>query len=127
MVLSSWSRCCGLIVVAIVIAAVVSVVVSVAFVVAVVINCCRHCCLHCCWWTEAIVEYYGIVSYSVFVYQIDSQCSFLCRPHTDRFPEGVPKILWRNRNHDSCEKNATGMEKTGIQRIPAGIGNLASS
>jgi hypothetical protein len=33
--------------------------------------------------------------------------------------------LRRNRNCDSCEKNATGTEKTGIHRIPAGIGNLA--
>jgi hypothetical protein len=30
----------------------------------------------------------------------------------------------RNRNRDSCEKNATGTENTGIRRIPAGIGNL---
>jgi hypothetical protein len=33
-------------------------------------------------------------------------------------------MLRRNRNHDSCEKNITGMENTGILRIPAGIGNL---
>jgi hypothetical protein len=30
----------------------------------------------------------------------------------------------RNRNRDSCEKNATGTENTEIRRIPAGIGNL---
>jgi hypothetical protein len=35
--------------------------------------------------------------------------------------------LQRNRNRDSCEKNATGPEKTGIWRIPAGITNLAGS
>jgi hypothetical protein len=29
-----------------------------------------------------------------------------------------------NRNHDSCEKSATGEENTGILRIPAGITNL---
>ncbi len=29
-------------------------------------------------------------------------------------------------NRDSYEKNATGAKKTGIRRIPAGIGNLAS-
>ena len=33
-------------------------------------------------------------------------------------------LLCRNRNHDSCEKSATGTENTGIRRIPAGIGNL---
>jgi hypothetical protein len=33
-------------------------------------------------------------------------------------------FLQRNRNCDSCSKGATGIEKTGIQRIPAGIGNL---
>jgi hypothetical protein len=32
----------------------------------------------------------------------------------------------RNRNRDSCEKNATGTENTGIRRIPAGICNLGS-
>jgi hypothetical protein len=32
--------------------------------------------------------------------------------------------LQRKRNHDSCEKNSTGTEKTGNQRIPAGITNL---
>jgi hypothetical protein len=40
-------------------------------------------------------------------------------------PEEVPKKLWRNRNRDSCEKSAIGMENTGIRRIPAGITNLA--
>jgi hypothetical protein len=45
------------------------------------------------------------------------------RPHTDRFPDDVLKKLWQNRNCDSCEENATGAEKTGIRRIPAGIGN----
>ena len=33
-------------------------------------------------------------------------------------------MLRRNRNHDSCEKSVTGMENTGIRRIPAGICNL---
>ncbi len=33
-------------------------------------------------------------------------------------------MLRRNRNHDSCEKSATGTENTGIRRIPAGICNL---
>ncbi len=58
-----------------------------------------------------------------FVYQIHFLHSFLRRPHTDRFPDDVLKKLWRNRNCDSCEKNATGAEKTVIRRIPAGIGN----
>ncbi len=40
------------------------------------------------------------------------------------FPDDVLKKLRRNRNPDSCERNATGAEKTGIRRIPAGIGNL---
>ncbi len=61
-----------------------------------------------------------------FVYQIYFLRSFLRRPHTDRFPDDVLKKLRRNRNRDSCEKNATGAEKTGILRIPAGIGNLGS-
>jgi hypothetical protein len=61
-----------------------------------------------------------------FVYQIHFLRSFLCRPHTDRFPDVVLKKLWRNRNRDSCEKNATGTENTGIWRIPAGMCNLAS-
>ncbi len=78
------------------------------------------------WWTEAIVEYHRIVSYSVFVSQVDILCSFLRRSHTDRFPDDVPKKLTRNRNRDSGEKSATGAEKTGIRRIPAGIGNLAA-
>ena len=65
-----------------------------------------------------------IVSYSVFVKQIDILRSFLRRPQTDRFPDDIPKKLRWNRNRDSCEKSATGAEKTGIRRIPAGIGNL---
>jgi hypothetical protein len=77
------------------------------------------------WWTEAIVEYHRIVSYSVFVYQIDILRSFLRRPHTDRFPDDILKKLRRNSNPDSCEKNATGTENAGIWRIPAGICNLA--
>jgi hypothetical protein len=36
-------------------------------------------------------------------------------------------MFWRNRNHESCEKNATGTENTGIRRIPAGISNLDSA
>jgi hypothetical protein len=32
-------------------------------------------------------------------------------------------MLRRNRNRDSCEKNVTGTENTGIRRIPAGITN----
>ncbi len=59
-----------------------------------------------------------------FVYQIQFLRSFLRRPHTDRFPDDIPKMLRRNRNRDSCEKNVTGMENTGIRRIPAGITNL---
>jgi hypothetical protein len=51
--------------------------------------------------------------------------SFLCRPHTDRFPDDVLKKLRQNRNCHSCEKNATGTEITGIRRIPAGTCNLA--
>jgi hypothetical protein len=43
------------------------------------------------WWAEAIIENHRIVSYSVFVEQIDILCSFLHRPHTDRFPDDVPK------------------------------------
>ncbi len=77
------------------------------------------------WWTEAIVEYHRIALFSVFVSQIDILRSFLCKPHTDRFPDDVLKKLRRNRNHDSCEKSATGMENAGIRRIPAGICNLA--
>jgi hypothetical protein len=49
---------------------------------------------------------------------------YVPRPGTDRIPEGVPKKFLRNRNHDSCEKSATGEENTGIPRIPAGITNL---
>ncbi len=76
------------------------------------------------WWTEAIVEYHRIVSYSAFVKQIDILHSFLRRPHTDRFPDDVPKKLRRNRNRNPCEKSATGVENAGIRRIPAGICNL---
>jgi hypothetical protein len=65
------------------------------------------------------VEYLRFV-----VYQIHFLCSFLRRPHTDRFPDDVLKKLRRNRNRDSCEKNTTGTENTGIWRIPAGICNL---
>ena len=50
---------------------------------------------------------------------------YVRRPHTDRIPEGVPKILRRKkRNRDSCKKNATGTENTGILRISVGICNL---
>jgi hypothetical protein len=49
---------------------------------------------------------------------------YVRRPGTDRIPEGVKKKLRRNRNPDSCGKSATGTEKTGIRRTPAGIGNL---
>ncbi len=59
-----------------------------------------------------------------FVYQIHFVCSFLRRPHTDRFPDDVLKKLRRNRNRDSCKKNTTGTENTGNRRIPAGICNL---
>jgi hypothetical protein len=51
--------------------------------------------------------------------------SFLCRPHTERISDGVLKMFRRNRNRDSCEKNTTGTEYTGIRRISAGLGNLA--
>jgi hypothetical protein len=51
--------------------------------------------------------------------------SFLRRPHTERISDGVLKMFRRNRNRDSCEKNTTGTEYTGIRRIPAGLGNLA--
>jgi len=37
------------------------------------------------------------------------------------------KKLQLIRNRDSCEKSATGMENTGMRRIPAGIGNLGVS
>jgi len=40
------------------------------------------------------------------------------------FLRGVPKKFLRNRNHDSCEKSATGEENTGILRVPTGITNL---
>ena len=64
------------------------------------------------------------------MHQMDSSFSilrsFLCKPHTDRFPDGVQKKLRPNSNRDSCEKNATGTEYTGIRRIPAGITNLDS-
>jgi hypothetical protein len=46
------------------------------------------------------------------------------RSHTDRFPDDVPKKLRQNRNRDSCEKSATGAEKTEIWRIPTRITNL---
>ena len=49
---------------------------------------------------------------------------YVRRPHTDRIPEGVSKMLQQNRNRDSYEKNATRMENTRILRIPAGICNL---
>jgi hypothetical protein len=62
-----------------------------------------------------------------FVYQIHFLRSFLRRPHTDRFPDDVLKKLRRNRYRDSCEKNATGTENTGIGRIPAGICNIEQS
>ncbi len=52
---------------------------------------------------------------------------YVCRPGTDRIPEGVPKKFLRNRNRDSCEKSATGEENTGILRIPAGITNLGGT
>jgi hypothetical protein len=51
--------------------------------------------------------------------------SYVRRPGTERIPEGVKTKLRRNRNPDSCGKNATGTEKTGIRRIPAGKDNLA--
>jgi hypothetical protein len=49
---------------------------------------------------------------------------YVRRPRTDRIPEGVKQKLRQNRNPDSCGKSATGMEKTGTRRIPAGICNL---
>jgi hypothetical protein len=60
--------------------------------------------------------------------QIHFLCSILRRPqHTDRISEGVLKMFRRNRNHDSCKKNATGTENIGIRRIPAGTGNLGAA
>ncbi len=47
----------------------------------------------------------------MFFEQIYFLRSFLHRPHTDRFPDDVPKKLRRNRKRDSCEKKATGTEK----------------
>ncbi len=35
-------------------------------------------------------------------------------------------MFLRNKNHDSCDKSATGAENTGILKIPAGITNLAN-
>jgi hypothetical protein len=67
------------------------------------------------WWTEAIIEYHRIESYSVFVKQIDILCSFLWWPHTDRFPDEVPKKLQRDRNYDSCKKKR---HRSGKNRNP---------
>ncbi len=68
-------------------------------------------------WLELEVRTRWIVLFKIL-------CSFLRKPHTDRFPDGVQKKLWQNSNRDFCEKNATGTEYTGIRRIPAGITNL---
>jgi hypothetical protein len=51
--------------------------------------------------------------------------SYVCRPGTDRIPEGAPEKFLRNRNRDSSKKSARGEEYTGILRIPIGITNLA--
>jgi len=61
----------------------------------------------------------------VFFLQIHFLCSIPRRPHTDRFPDDVPKNLRQNRNRVFCEKNITEAEITGIRRIPTGITNLA--
>ena len=42
-----------------------------------------------------------------FFSQIHFLRCILRKPHTDRFPDDVPKHLRRNRNHVSCEKNTT--------------------
>jgi hypothetical protein len=68
-------------------------------------------------WLELKVHARWIVLFEIL-------SSFLRKPHTDRFRDGVQKKLRRNRNCDCCEKNATGTEYTGIWRIPAGITNL---
>jgi hypothetical protein len=59
-----------------------------------------------------------------FCIQIHFLHSILRRPHTHRISDDVLKKLRRSRNRVSCEKNTTGAEKTGIQRIPAGNTNL---
>jgi hypothetical protein len=51
----------------------------------------------------------------VFVQQIYFLRCFLRRPHTDRFPDDVPKKLRRNRNRDSCEKKG---DRNGKNRNP---------
>ena len=84
------------------------------------------------WWygmvvaaKEAAVVYVrSRVRTYVFFEQIHFLRSILRRPHTDMIPEGAPKKFPRNRNRDSCEKSATGMENTGIRRIPTGMCNL---
>jgi hypothetical protein len=60
----------------------------------------------------------------MFFYKFISYVASYVGPIQTEFLSGLKK-LWQNRNRDSCEKIATGMENIGIRRIPAGIGNLA--
>ncbi len=78
------------------------------------------------WWTEAIVEYHRIASYSVFSNKLISYVASYVSPIQTGFLMTFWQKLRRNRNPDFCEKSATGTENAGIRRIPAGICNLES-
>ena len=78
-------------------------------------------------WFEGIVvthKIFRLFFFKSYVASYGRAHGYVRRSSTDRIPEGVKKLR-RNRNPDSCGKSATGMEKTGIRRIPAGICNLA--
>ena len=63
--------------------------------------------------------------YLCFFYKFISYVASYIGPiQTSCLMEFLPRLR-RNRNHDSCSKRATGMKKTGIRRIPTGIGNPA--
>ena len=65
--------------------------------------------------------------YACFFYKFISFVASYVGPIQTGFLMAFLVRFQRNRNRDSCSKRVTGTDKTGIQRIPAEIGNLVPS
>jgi hypothetical protein len=61
----------------------------------------------------------------IFFYKFISYVASYVVPIQTGFLMAFLARFRRKSNRDSCSKQATGIEKTGIRRILAGIGNLA--
>jgi len=70
----------------------------------------------------AAVEEAAMLAAAMLIFLL-FHCSFLCRSHTDRFPDDITRKLRRNRNPDSCEKTPLEQKKQEsrgfLQELPA--------